>query len=66
MSKEIATCQDTGAMKRTFNTADTLANEVYAFDYNPRDASLANQRMFFVGYPMGLPDGSTLDAEGTL
>jgi len=45
-------------------TADTLANEIYAYDINPATSVLVNRRTILHGFPRGLPDGSCLDAEG--
>lgn len=51
---------------RTFYTADSLANEVWAYDYDPDKGSISNRRSFFSGYQRGIPDGSAIDAEGYL
>ncbi len=48
----------------TFYTADTLANEIYAFDVT-RDG-ITNRRMFFGADDRGLPDGSAMDGNGDL
>ncbi len=50
--------------QRTFYTADTLANCVWAFDYDAASASISKRRPFFAAYERGLPDGSAIDAEG--
>lgn len=52
--------------QRTFFTADTLANTVWAYEFNPVDASLGSRRDFLVGFERGAPDGSAIDAEGFL
>ena len=44
--------------------ADTLANTIYQLDHGP--GGLQNRRVFTSGLPRGVPDGSTLDAEGFL
>lgn len=49
-----------------FLFADTLANEIYAFDYDPAARRIANRRTIVAGFERGLPDGSCLDAEDTL
>jgi sugar lactone lactonase YvrE len=46
--------------------ADSLANIVWAFDYNPATHTIRNERPFLQDFPRGLPDGSTVDAEGFL
>lgn len=51
---------------RTFYTADTLANVIWAFDYDTQDGSIGNQRTFQEGFERGMPDGSAIDAEGYL
>jgi sugar lactone lactonase YvrE len=47
-----------------FLTADTLRNEIYAYDL--RDGALINKRLFAAGLDRGAPDGSRLDADGRL
>jgi len=49
---------------RVFYFADTLKNEIRAYDYDPHSGSIANPRQFFAGFDRGLPDGSAIDAEG--
>ena len=50
----------------TFYFADTLANVVWAYDYDPETGSIANERPFLKGFARGLPDGSTVDSDGFL
>ena len=50
----------------TFYTADTLANVLWAYDFNPVDASLGQRRTVLADFERGLPDGSTVDAQGFL
>lgn len=50
--------------RRTFYTADTLANEFYACDFDQLTASISNRRTIFSGFEKGMPDGSAIDAEG--
>lgn len=50
--------------RRTFYFGDTLDNVVWAFDYDP--GQITNRRDHFRGWDRGLPDGSAIDAEGTL
>jgi sugar lactone lactonase YvrE len=47
-----------------FICADTLRNEIYAFNY--RDGALADKRLFSQTYARGLPDGSCLDVNDHL
>ncbi len=47
-----------------FLTADTIRNEIYAYDV--RDGALSNKRVFAPPLPRGAPDGSCLDDEGRL
>lgn len=52
--------------RRTFYTADTLANVVWAFDFDPVAGTLGARRDHLAGFARGLPDGSAIDAEGFL
>ncbi|MCJ7873226.1 SMP-30/gluconolactonase/LRE family protein [Phaeobacter sp. J2-8] len=45
-------------------TADTGANEIYRYDYDPHSGQLSNRRPIVSGFDRGLPDGSAMDAEG--
>ena len=47
-----------------FLTADTLRNEIFAYDF--RVGALANKRIFAAPIDRGAPDGSCLDADGRL
>lgn len=49
-----------------FLFADTLANEIYAFDYDGAAKTIANRRTIVSGFGRGLPDGSCLDSEDAL
>jgi sugar lactone lactonase YvrE len=49
-----------------FITADTLANELYAYDLVASDTGLANRRTLPLRLDRGLPDGSTRDSTGTI
>jgi sugar lactone lactonase YvrE len=51
---------------RHFYFADTLANSVWRFDYDPDRADIGNETRFFCDFERGLPDGSAVDAEGYL
>ena len=51
--------------RRTLYYTDSVANAIYAFDYEPQAGSLSNQRVFaHVPPPEGMPDGLTVDADG--
>lgn len=52
--------------KRTFYTGDTLANVIWAFDFDPVTGDITNERPFFSGFDRGLPDGSAIDSAGYL
>jgi sugar lactone lactonase YvrE len=46
---------------------DSFAREIYLFDYDVDDGTISNRRVFArFGEMDGLPDGATLDSEGTL
>jgi sugar lactone lactonase YvrE len=49
---------------RTFYFADTLVNEIYAYDY--ADGAISNERIFQRGFARGAPDGSAIDSAGYL
>ncbi len=49
-----------------FLTADTLANEIYAFAYDDTAEKLGVRSLFASGPERGLPDGSCMDTEGYL
>jgi sugar lactone lactonase YvrE len=49
---------------RRFYFADTLANEIYAYDY--ADGAIGNERVFQTGFARGAPDGSAIDSAGYL
>ncbi|MCT7666147.1 SMP-30/gluconolactonase/LRE family protein [Shinella kummerowiae] len=48
----------------TFYFGDTLANEIYAFDYDGAKGAISGERLFFGGFGRGAPDGSAIDSEG--
>ncbi|MRV72702.1 SMP-30/gluconolactonase/LRE family protein [Duganella sp. FT92W] len=50
---------------RTFYHTDTLAKQIYAFDLAP-DGTLSNRRVLIRTAAPGHPDGTAIDAEGTL
>ncbi len=47
-----------------FYFADTLRNELRAYDCDPATGDIAGGRAHLAGYPRGAPDGSAIDAEG--
>lgn len=52
--------------QRRFYFGDTLENIVWVYDYDPAAGSISNRRPFLEGFGRGLPDGSCVDAEGSL
>lgn len=52
--------------QRTFYFADTLKNEIYAFEYDWEAGAISGERHFFTGFDRGSPDGSVIDSEGFL
>lgn len=52
--------------RRRFYTGDSLANIIWAYDYDPGTGAIENEVSFFEGFDRGLPDGSTVDTEGYL
>jgi sugar lactone lactonase YvrE len=52
--------------RKFFYFADTLANAIHAFEYDEATGNISRERDFLTGFPRGLPDGSTMDAEGYL
>jgi len=51
---------------RLFYFGDSLANVIRIYDYNLHTGDVENERPFFEGFSRGVPDGSTVDAEGHL
>jgi D-xylonolactonase len=53
--------------QRRFYYTDSLAYEIYVFDYSVHTGSISNQRVFArFGAKDGMPDGATLDSQGRL
>jgi sugar lactone lactonase YvrE len=52
--------------RRTFYFGDSLANVVWAYDYDEASGAIANERPFLAGFERGAPDGSAVDAAGRL
>jgi sugar lactone lactonase YvrE len=49
-----------------FYFADTLANSVWVYDYDKATGRISGEKPFLRNFARGLPDGSTVDAEGFL
>jgi sugar lactone lactonase YvrE len=47
-----------------FVSGDTLANTLYAYDWDRGAGRISNRRSFFGHFDRGLPDGSCQDADG--
>jgi sugar lactone lactonase YvrE len=52
--------------RRRFYFGDTLANAIWAHDYDESSGAISNQRPFFENFGRGLPDGSCVDSAGYL
>jgi sugar lactone lactonase YvrE len=50
---------------RTMYFADSPRHKIWAFDYEPDEGRMSNERLFAAPYP-GFPDGSCVDADGCL
>jgi sugar lactone lactonase YvrE len=50
----------------TFYCGCSVANVLYAYDFDEASSTIANRRPFFAGFERGAPDGSAVDAEGYL
>ena len=51
---------------RRFYFADTLANTIFSYDFDPESGTIANEKPFFSDFARGCPDGSAMDSEGFL
>jgi sugar lactone lactonase YvrE len=51
---------------RRFYFGDSLANIIWSYDYDPDTGAIANEEPFFKDCDRGVPDGSTMDADGYL
>jgi sugar lactone lactonase YvrE len=49
-----------------FYFADSLANVVWAYDYDQRTGAISGERPFLSDFPRGVPDGSAVDSQGYL
>ncbi|HTR65888.1 MAG TPA: SMP-30/gluconolactonase/LRE family protein [Terriglobales bacterium] len=52
--------------RRHFYSGDTLANVIWAYDYDAATGAISNEQPFLQGFERGVPDGSTVDSEGFL
>jgi sugar lactone lactonase YvrE len=52
--------------RRHFYFGDTLANTIWSYDYDSSTGVITGEQPFLKDFPRGLPDGSTIDAEGYL
>lgn len=52
--------------RRRLYFGDSLANVIWAYDYDPQTGEITNERPFLENFPRGLPDGSSVDSEGFL
>lgn len=52
--------------RQRFYFADSPANIVWVYDYDPDTGAISNARPFLEGFARGLPDGSAVDSEGCL
>lgn len=52
---------------RTLYHADSMAQTIYAYDYDPSQGTVSNRRVFFDTTDYGpIPDGATIDADGAM
>ncbi len=52
--------------RRRFYFGDSLANTIWSYEYDGETGTIRSEAVFFAGFDRGLPDGSTVDAEGYL
>ena len=52
--------------RRHFYSGDSLANVIWAYDYDLATGAISNERPFLEGFSRGVPDGSAMDSEGYL
>jgi len=50
--------------KKRFYFGDSLANAIWAYDYDERTGAIGKPGPFFSGFSRGLPDGSAIDEHG--
>jgi sugar lactone lactonase YvrE len=51
---------------RRFYSGDSLANVIWAYDYDAATGAISRERPFLEGFTRGVPDGSAMDSEGYL
>lgn len=51
---------------KTFYFGDSHANAIYCCEYDMRTGTLSGKDVLFTQYSQGLPDGSAMDAQGSL
>jgi sugar lactone lactonase YvrE len=51
---------------RRFYFGDSLANVIWAYDYDAQTGNISNEIPFLENFSRGLPDGSSVDSEGFL
>lgn len=49
-----------------FYFADSLANRICSYRYDPSTGQIGDERCFFQGFDRGFPDGSDIDSDGFL
>lgn len=52
--------------RRRFYFGDSLANVIWAYNYDQSAGTIANEVVYFANFERGSPDGSTVDADGYL
>lgn len=52
--------------RTTFYCGDSVANVIYAYDYDKTTQAVGNRRDLLRGFERGAPDGSAIDVEGYL
>ncbi len=52
--------------RRRFYFGDSLGNVIWVYDYDFSTGEISNECPFLEGFAAGVPDGSTVDAEGYL
>ena len=51
---------------RTFYFGDSIRNVIFAYDWHGDEGVITNRRVYFEGFERGVPDGSTIDAQGCM
>jgi sugar lactone lactonase YvrE len=52
--------------RKRFYFGDSPANIIYSFAYDEQSGAITDGNAFLTAYPLGSPDGSTVDAQGYL